>query len=438
MKQSERMRYPTPEQIAAGHYLDPSCHGFNGTIHAGPRDNGQPWSPIVQALMNTTAARGVPTKVDVGCGHPRGVSMIPNNLLPDQIRDDAARAWLLPNYKRQNLHVLTGQKVGKVIMEGTKAVGVNFGTNKGVNFNVSATHEVLLAAGSNISPLILEYSGIGMKSVLDAAKVPQVIELPVGVNLQDQTTSTVRARANAAGAGQGQAVYFANFTEVFGDYAPQARNLLETKLDQWAEETVARGGFHNATALKVQYENYRNWLLDEDVALTELFLDTSGQINFDLWDLIPFTRGSIHILSADPYLTQFANDPKFLLNEFDLLTQAASNKLARELQNSGEMSKYFAGEVLPGDSLAYNATLDQWVEWTKQNFRANWHAVSSCSMMSKELGGVVDSSAKVYGAQNLRVIDGSIPPTQVSSHVMTIFYGMALKIAQSILSDYAK
>jgi choline dehydrogenase-like flavoprotein len=442
MNQAERARAPNAAQIAAGHHFDPACHGFNGTVHAGPRDNGQPWSPLVKALMNTTSALGVPTQVDFHCGHPRGVSMIPNNLLEDQVRADAAREWLLPNYRRKNLKVLTGQVVGKVIFDqdapGLKAIGVNFGTNKAVNFNVYAKHEVLLAAGSAISPLILEYSGIGLKSVLDKANVPQLLELPVGINMQDQTTTTVRARSTPAGFGQGQAVYFANFTETFGEDAPYAAELLKTKLDQWAEETVARGGFHNVTALKVQYENYRDWLLNEDVAYAELFLDTSGQINFDLWDLIPFTRGSTHILSSDPYLWQFANDPKFFFNEIDLLGQAAASRLARKLQNSGAMANYFDGEIIPGSELPYEATLEQWAEYVKDNFRANWHAVGTCSMMSRELGGVVDATAKVYDTQGLRVIDGSIPPTQVSSHVMTIFYGMALRIAESILEDYAK
>ncbi|KAB8219528.1 GMC oxidoreductase-domain-containing protein [Aspergillus novoparasiticus] len=401
MKKAELARYPTQAEIAAGHYFNASCHGFNGTVHSGPRNDGRPYSVLMKALMNTTAAMGVPTQKDFLCGHPRGVSMIYNNLLPDQTRADAAREWLLPNYQRPNLHVLTGQIVGKVLFNqtsaGPKAVGVNFGTNKAVNFNVYAKHEVLLAAGSLVSPLILEHSGIG------------------------------------------QAVYFANFTEVFGDYTPMAVELLNNNLDQWANETVARGGFHNATALKIQYENYRNWLLNEDVAYAELFMDTNGKINFDLWDLIPFTRGSTHITYADPYLQSFSNNPQFLLNELDLLGQAAASMLARKLQNSGEMSNYFDGEDIPGaDLLSYNATLDDWVGYVKQNFRANWHAVSTCSMMSKELGGVVDPTAKVYGTLGLRVIDGSVSPTQVSSHVMTIFYGMALKIADAILADYNK
>ncbi|GAD96153.1 glucose-methanol-choline (gmc) oxidoreductase, putative [Paecilomyces variotii No. 5] len=442
IKGAEISRPPNEAQIAAGHYYDPTCHGTNGTVHTGVRDNGQKYSPIIKALMDTSTERGIPIRNDLHCGHPRGVSMLPNTLHEDQTRSDAAREWLLPNYKRPNLNILTGQYVGRVLLNATssgpKAVGVNFGTNKNVNFNVYAKHEVLLAAGSLVSPLILEQSGIGLKDVLDVAGVEQVVDLPVGLNMQDQTTTTVTSRATATGYGQGQAIYFASFNETFGDYAPRAIELLNTKLDQWAEDTVNRGGFHNHTALKIQYENYRQWLLQEDVAYTELFLDTMGEISFSLWDLIPFTRGSIHILSNDPYLRHFSNDPKYLLNELDVLGQAAASKLARELSNSGEMQAYFAGETVPGYALAHNATLDQWVEYVKQNFRANWHAVGTCSMMARELGGVVDSAARVYGVQGLRVIDGSIPPTQVSAHVMTVFYAMALKISDHILADYKK
>ena len=444
MNNAEKSREPDAAQIAAGHSFDESCHGFNGTVHAGPRDNGKPWSPLIKALMNTTSDLGIPTQVDFHCGHPRGVSMIQNSLREDQTRADAAREWLLPSYTRPNLKILTGQVVGKILFDKDpssshpKAVGVNFGTHKSVNFNAHAKHEVLLAAGSAISPLILEYSGIGLKSVLDAANVTQIIDLPVGLNMQDQTTTSVRARSSRAGFGQGQAAYFANFTEVFGEDSTRAIELLNTKLDQWAEETVALGGFHNASALKMQYEEYRSWLLDEDVAYAELFLDTEGDIKFDIWDLIPFARGSTHILSSDPYMWHYANDPKLYRNELDVLGQAAATRLARRLQSSGEMKKYFAGEVSPGDEVPSDASLDQWAEYVTDVFRPNWHAIGTCSMMARELGGVVDATAKVYGTEGLRVIDGSIPPTQLSSHVMTVFYGMALKIAEAVLADYEK
>ncbi|OGE51772.1 hypothetical protein PENARI_c012G12336 [Penicillium arizonense] len=440
MNKVEIARAPNDVEIAAGHYYNASCHGTNGTVHAGPRNTGKAFSPIIKTLMNSAKERGVPTQLDFHCGVPRGVSMIPNTLHEDQTRSDAAREWLLPNYKRRNLQILTGQFVGKVLINqtvsGHKAVGVNFGTNKNVNFDVYAKHEVLLAAGSAVSPRILEYSGIGLQSVLGAAGVQQIVDLPVGLNMQDQTTTTVGSRTKPSGNGQGQAIYFATFNETFGDYAPQAHQLLNTKLHQWATETVARGGFHNVTALEIQYQNYRDWLVNEEVAYVELFLDTSGKINFDLWDLIPFTRGSVHIQGNDPYLRRFSYNPKFFMNDLDLLGQAAGSKLAREISNNGGMQTYFDGETTPGLRLAYDADLDQWVDYVKQNFRANWHAVSTCSMMAKELGGVVDSEARVYGVEGLRVVDGSIPPTQVSSHVMTVFYAMALKISDAVLADY--
>ncbi|EKV19891.1 Glucose oxidase, putative [Penicillium digitatum] len=440
MKKIEAARPPNAEQIAAGHNFDPSCHGTDGTVHVGPRDTGENFSPMIKSLMNTVEKSGVPVQKDLGCGVPHGISMFPNDLHEDQTRSDAAREWLLPNYQRSNLKVLTGQMVGKVLFDTTtstpKAVGVNFGTHEKVNFDVHARREVLLAAGSAVSPQILEHSGIGLKDVLDNVGVEQLVDLPVGLNLQDQTTTTVHSNINSLGAGQGQAAYFATFNETFGDQAPRAHDLLNTKLEEWATDVVSRGGFHNATALLVQYENYRDWLVNEDISFAEIFIDTAGKLSMDLWDLIPFTRGYVHILDSDPYLGRFAYDPQFFLNELDLLGQAAASKLAREISNTGEMTKYFNGEALPGNNLAYNATLDQWVDYVKQNFRPNYHGVGTCSMMAKALGGVVDAAARVYDVEGLRVIDGSIPPTQVSSHVMTVFYGMAQKISEAILADY--
>ena len=42
---------------------------------------------------------------------------------------------------------------------------------------------------------------------------------------------------------------------------------------------------------------------------------------------------------------------------------------------------------------------------------------------------------KFTAVDGLRVIDGSIVPTQVSSHVMTVFYGMAEKIFEFVKGD---
>jgi len=390
--------------------------------------------------MDAVKADNVPTKADLSCGDPHGVSMFPNSLHNDtnQTRSDAAREWLLPISDRKNLKVLVGQRVGKVLFDGLTAIGVEYGTHHDVKYNVFANHEVLLSAGASVTPLILEYSGIGLSEVLKNASVKQIIELPVGLNLHDQTTTTVRSTVLANGTGQGQAAYFATFNETFRRDIDRAYKLIDDDhLKKYAKETVAAGGSNNATNLLKQYINYRNWLIHDHVAYSELFMDTNGVINFDLWHLIPFTRGYTHILSSDPYLFHITNNPRYFTNDIDILGQAAASKLARELSNSSTLSHYFTGEEIPGYSkVPADASLDKWVTYVTNNYRANYHGIGTCSMMSKDLGGVLDSKARVYGTQRLRVIDASAAPTQVSSHVMSIFYGMALKISDAILEEY--
>ena len=444
MKKAETVRPPNDAQKAAGQDFNPDCHGTTGPVQVGSRDTGADYSPMMMALMDTVEDMGVPVRKDLSCGDPHGVSMFPNSVTEDQKRSDAGRSWLLPDtIKRGNLHILVGQWAGKVLIDTEngppEAYGVEYGRHQSRKYRTYASHEVLLAAGSSISPLILEYSGIGLKQVLDNANVTQIVELPVGINQQDQTTTGIRNRATEAGEGQGQAAYFASFSETFGDFAEEAYAMLtdRDRLETWAREVVSRGGFHNVTALMVQYDNYVDLITNHDVAYSELFFDTYGSINFDLWNLLPFTRGYIHISNADPYLRDVDNDPQYFANELDLLGQAAATKLARNLSSAGYMKQYWEKELEPGyDLVPEDADIYRWRDYVMGKYRANYHAVGTCSMMSKELGGVVDPEAKVYGVRYLRVIDGSIVPTQVSSHVMSIFYGMAEKITQSILDDY--
>lgn len=64
--------------------------------------------------------------------------------------------------------------------------------------------------------------------------------------------------------------------------------------------------------------------------------------------------------------------------------------------------------------------------------RSNFHPISTASMMPKEVGGVVDTSLKVYGTANVRVVDASVLPMQVCGHLQSTVYAVAERAADII------
>lgn len=95
---------------------------------------------------------------------------------------------------RKNYHLLVGYRVREVVFDKSlRATGVNIQAREGSGANVSfveANKEVVLAAGSFGSPVLLQRSGVGPKTLLESAGVEVKFELPgVGMNLQDHAAS---------------------------------------------------------------------------------------------------------------------------------------------------------------------------------------------------------------------------------------------------------
>jgi choline dehydrogenase len=88
---------------------------------------------------------------------------------------------------RPNYHLLPSTAVSKILFKGKKAVGVEYMTlSTGAIANVTATKEVVLAAGAVHNPQILLLSGVGPKTTLDKFNISTVLNLPgVGTNFQD-------------------------------------------------------------------------------------------------------------------------------------------------------------------------------------------------------------------------------------------------------------
>ena len=159
----------------------------------------------------------------------------------------------------------------------------------------------------------------------------------------------------------------------------------------------------------------------------------SGLLASAFWLLMPFSRGNVHIASPDP-LAYPAINPNYFLVDFDLKVQVAIAKWTRKFWATDPVGS-ISTEISPGTAVPQNATDDEWGTYVKSAFAANSHPIGTAAMMGKEFGGVVDSRLKVYGTDNVRVIDASIMPFQVSGHLTSTLYAISEKAADMIKED---
>ena len=125
-----------------------------GTEFAKTRD------PVYDAWLEAAKAAGFPVTEDYNGkqqeGFGRGQYTIRNGY-----RSSAATAYLKPVKVRRNLEVETGAHATRVLMQGTRATGVEYVKGSGDTVRVAAGREVILAGGAFNSPALLMLSGIG-------------------------------------------------------------------------------------------------------------------------------------------------------------------------------------------------------------------------------------------------------------------------------------
>lgn len=66
------------------------------------------------------------------------------------------------------------------------------------------------------------------------------------------------------------------------------------------------------------------------------------------------------------------------------------------------------------------------------------HYTGTCSMLPREMGGVVDPQLRVYGTANLRVCDASVIPLMPRANPQATVYGVAEHGAKLIRRAYSR
>ncbi|KAF8179476.1 alcohol oxidase [Pholiota molesta] len=414
---------------------------------------------------------GIHRLEDLLFGETKGTWITPVTIDPrTQTRSYAANMYYTPNADRKNLTVLVSSQVTKINLHKDSADGIATATgvqfvHEGKAHVVHAKKEVILSAGAIMSPQILELSGIGNKNVLNKVGIETLVDLPgVGENVQEHvysgTTFEVRKEVEDQYTTfdclrdpkqrEEQKALFAQGKGAFG-MAPACMTFLplanaspdSEALTQDLKQSIKAGVDANQHSpglqkqYKLQLENIDRGNPTCEIVLAQSFSTTGalpepGKKYITMTCMInhPFSRGNIHITSNNP-LEPPAIDPHYFEEKFDLRLFVELVKLNRRLVTEEPFRNILTeGEVNPG----LNTSTDEQIgDYLKKNFSTTFHTVGSCSMLPLEDGGVVSPKLKVYGTANIRVVDISIIPLHIGSHMQSMAYAIG-ELAADIIA----
>lgn len=342
----------------------------------------------------------------------------------------------------------------KILFNGTTASGVMVQTAgpygiSAINYTLMATKEVIVSAGVFQSPQLLMVSGVGPKALLSQYDINVVSDLPgVGQNMWDHILwgTDYRVNVNTASAALNSAVL-------------AAKGVAAYRANATGPLSVFGAGYYGWEDLP---QPYRSNLSASDITALEAFpadwpelewLPVSAYLGFqrnrqkeDPKDghnyatintglVAPLSRGNVSISSSS------MSDPPIINPNW--LTDPTDQALAiQSLRRQREIWAYLATqgltdgiEALPG----LNVTSDQDIlTYIQASAIQIYHAAATCKMgTSNDTMAVIDNHARVYGTQNLRVVDASSFPFLTPGHPMATIYALAEKIAADILGPGA-
>ncbi|KAI0097596.1 GMC oxidoreductase [Nemania sp. FL0031] len=438
-KKAEKLTIPDAAQTAAGATYDPAVHGDSGHVHT-----GFPFSLVngsFHALATETwEALGYPLNEEPNAGSVRGFSAWPQTLDRDlNIRSDSARSYYYAVEDRPNLTIIKGTV--KRIIWGDSAAdgqpviadGVEYVTPDAELVGLMALKEVILSAGALRTPLILEGSGVGNPVLLESLGIETKIDLPgVGEYLQEQPNTALIFNSKQDISGFAPYATFTTAQDMFGDEVSAVKASTLAQIPDWAKTVAAaRNGAVNVTNVERLFRLQHDLIFKQNVTIGETLTALFGNYLVSaMWLLLPFSWGSVHLTSVDA-INAPAIDPKYFLIDFDLEVQTGLGRVARRLWDTAPISGIVDSSV--EGPVPLNATDEQWATYIGDNLVPNHHPLGTASMMSRELGGVVDPKLRVYGTKNVRVVDASIFPLQFSGHLTATLYAVAERVAEMIV-----
>jgi choline dehydrogenase-like flavoprotein len=143
----------------------------------------------------------------------------------------------------------------------------------------------------------------------------------------------------------------------------------------------------------------------------------------------PFSRGSVRLVSADPFDAPLA-DPAFLRNPLDLKFLVEAIKYTRQIVATSAFREFNPVYTHPPATITSDADLELYIREKVTTF---FHPAGTCKAGPFTEGGVVNERFQVYGVDGLRVVDASVFPILPSTHTQASVYAVAEMVGHSLL-----
>ncbi|CAJ2511629.1 Uu.00g072540.m01.CDS01 [Anthostomella pinea] len=452
------------------HKLDSTTVG-DGPVQLNVSDSGSGWTKVWTDTLDTL---GFPLE-DPFSGRVSGSLIIPQSVDPvKKQRSCSANTYLTAASTRANLTVLTGATATKILLESTSpgsivAGGVQYVRN-GMTETVKAHKEVVLAAGTINSPRLLELSGIGGSDLLRSLGIDVVIDNPyVGENLQNHVVTGVTfeirddeetldpllrkdpaATAAAIEAYRRGAGPLASSNIVASAQLPLPSKDIDELLSVMENTKHAQVTQNCTRAFASVHESFIRAVLTDPKEASGVYLAAPAYSPFDSdnpayrppgnhFSIVlslahPLSRGSVHITSSEPDSARgnggLVINPRYLSHPLDLEVLALH---IRFIDESICHAEPLASRLKdPQKKLFTDMRAAR--DYVKRTSKGQTHYMGTCSMMSRELGGVVDEKLRVYGCPNLRVCDASIVLIIPRTNAQATVYGVA-EMAASLIKE---
>jgi choline dehydrogenase-like flavoprotein len=397
-------------------------HGTGGPMNVMDLRSPNRFGPVfVEAAMQA----GFRPNADFNAADPEGVGMYQVTHKNGE-RFSAAKGYLTSNLSRPNLQVITGAYTTRILMEGKRAVGVEY-RQGGQLHQLKAGREVLLCAGALQSPQLLMLSGIGPAAHLQSHGIAVAHDLPgVGRNLHDHPDVV-------------QVVSAPQLKDLFGLSGPGLVRVVKGIIE-WRKfrsgmlttNFAEAGGFIKSEPAEERPDLQLHFVIGKLVDHGRKTVFGHGY-SCHVCLLRPQSRGSVQLASAEPMAAPLI-DPNFLGEADDMRRMVRGFKIMRCILSQSALAG-FGGRELASSA---DAKSDEQIEAFIRN-RADtiYHPAGSCRMGNGALD-VVDAKLQVHGVAGLRVVDASIMPRLVSGNTNAPTIMIAEKAADMIKAARAE